>query len=49
MTTAAGCAGLPIGVQVAAGSGREDLPLRVAAQSEETAPWRDRAPGLFVG
>jgi len=34
--------GLPIGVQLVAGYGREDLLLPVAAQLEQAAPWRDR-------
>jgi amidase len=37
-------AGLPIGAQLAAASGREDVLLRVGAQLEEAAPWRDRHP-----
>ncbi|MDR7325690.1 MULTISPECIES: amidase [Catenuloplanes] len=40
--------GLPIGVQLAAGHAREDLLLRLAAQLETAAPWRDRSPSLFV-
>ncbi|WP_329251724.1 amidase family protein [Actinoallomurus sp. NBC_01490] len=36
--------GLPIGVQLAAPYGREDLLFRVAARLEEAVPWHDRVP-----
>jgi amidase len=41
--------GLPIGVQVVAPTGREDLLLQVASVLEEAMPWRDRVPPGQVG
>jgi amidase len=38
--------GLPIGVQLVAAHGREDLLIRVAAQLEQAQPWADRWPEL---
>ncbi|MGI9615454.1 MAG: amidase [Acidimicrobiales bacterium] len=36
--------GLPMGVQLVARHGREDLLLRVASQLEQAVPWTDRHP-----
>ena len=41
--------GLPVGVQLVAPFGREDLLIRIAAQIERAQPWADRVPPLFAG
>ncbi|MEX2293032.1 MAG: amidase family protein [Acidimicrobiales bacterium] len=41
-------AGLPIGVQLVAAFGREDLLLRVAAQLETAQPWSARRPPVHA-
>ncbi len=41
-------AGLPVGVQIIAARGREDLLLQVAAQLEEAAPWGERWPAVSL-
>jgi amidase len=41
--------GLPIGVQLAAKFGREDLLIRVGAQLEEASPWEESHPPVFAG
>ncbi|KPM53567.1 amidase [Frankia sp. R43] len=40
--------GLPIGVQVVAAHGREDLLLQVAAQLERALPWAHRTPTVHA-
>jgi amidase len=40
--------GLPVGVQLVAPLGREDLLIRIAAQIERARPWSDRVPPLFA-
>jgi amidase len=41
--------GLPIGVQLVAAYGREDVLLRVAAQLEDADPWANRCPPISFG
>jgi amidase len=41
--------GLPIGIQLVAPQGREDILLRVAAQLEQALPWAGRTPPVWAG
>jgi amidase len=41
-------AGLPIGVQLVARFGHEDLLVRLASMFEQALPWRERRPGVHV-
>jgi amidase len=41
--------GLPVGVQLVAAYGREDVLVRVAAQLEAAQPWAGKRPPVFAG
>ncbi len=41
--------GLPIGIQLVAPLGREDLLIRVGAELERAHPWAERTPPTFAG
>ncbi len=41
--------GLPIGIQLVAPFGGEDVLIRIAAQLERAHPWSDRTPPVFAG
>ena len=41
-----GADALPVGVQLIAGLGREDVLIRIAAQLEQAMPWRGVAPAF---
>ncbi|MBT2414539.1 amidase [Streptomyces sp. ISL-12] len=41
--------GLPVGMQFAAGHGREDSLFRLAGQLEQASPWSARTPAVWAG
>ena len=47
LPTSFSAAGLPIGTQLVAAYGREDLLLQVAAQIETARPWSGQRPPIF--
>jgi amidase len=40
--------GLPIGTQLVAAFGREDLLIQIASQLEQARPWQDRRPPVHA-
>ncbi|MFC7896946.1 amidase [Streptomyces sp. NPDC057381] len=47
--TADAASGLPVGMQFAAGYGREDSLFRLAGQLEQAGPWSARTPAVWAG